>query len=61
MADADDDKKDPHQLSDHLLGTNVVHQHDRARNTTTTTTISSSTTTGRWKKIRSGCRTMSRW
>ena len=27
MADGDD-KKDPHQLGDHLLGTNVIHQHE---------------------------------
>ena len=29
MADGDDkDKKDPHALGDHLLGTNVIHQHE---------------------------------
>ena len=29
MADGDDkDKKDPHQLGDHLLGTNVIHKHE---------------------------------
>ena len=27
MADGDD-KKDPHQLGDHLLGTNVIHKHE---------------------------------
>ena len=32
MADGDDNKKDPHQLGDHLLGTDVIHQHEAGAN-----------------------------